>query len=576
MRGSEWHGAYAAIQGDEFLYSAYVNALLNGRSRRNDPFAGVDATPQNPIPESTFSIQFVPSVVISSTARVLGISSSTMFVALLLIGGVAAAVALFWLLLVITHDWKTSAVGMFFVLTMGAMAAGQGFLWLTLKTDVLFLGLPFLRRYQPSALFPLFFVFGALVFKALTTEDKTKGRRTSVIAGLSLAILVFSYLYLWTAAIAWLTILAVIWVAVGSRSRKSLGIFAIICSILLAALIPYLYLVSHRAVDLDEAQTMVVTHRPDLLRVPEIIGALVLIAVAFAVRKGKVRLGEPQLMFAVSFAALPFVVFNQQVLTGRSMQPYHFETFVANYAALIALVIVANALWSRFIRRRLVMIAILCFVWGSVEVSMAVFAHYKSNVIADQMVPVLRHLNELSKQDGTLDALRATGKTPTIVFSPQRDVMALLPTWSSQGTLLSIGGLDFGSASQIARREFLYMHLYYSGADSEVLRKLLNGQTDDFLMGHYARIAIFGHERVVPLLSSTFRPIQPEEIDQQVQMYKAYVDSFSRADAQKRPVTYVVVRSNGESNFASIDRWYERDRGEQYGEYTLFRVRIRN
>src|SRR5215470_14047776 len=579
IRRSQWNGAYAAVQGDEFLYSAYINALSHGRPRRNDPFAGVDATPQTPLPESTFSIQFIPSAVILSVTRLLRISSATVFIALLAIGGLLAGMAIYWLLVVITGDSQISALGMLFVLTMGAVAAGQGFFGLILNANVLFLGLPFLRRYQPSATFPLFFIFCALVFRALTMEEKVRRRTNAMLAGLTIAILVFSYLYLWTAALAWLTMLAAIWLAFGYRSTKSLrdvDLFAIIYSLFLVALLPYFYLVSNRAVELDEAQTMIRTHRPDLVRVPEIIGAVVLVVIVWALRRGKVQLSEPRLIFAVSFAALPFVVFNQQVLTGKSMQPYHFETFVANYGALIALVVVANILWSPSIKRRAAVIAVLCFIWGSVEVSMAVLAHYKSSVLADQMVPVLRRLNDLSKQDGTLDGLRATGKTPTIVFSPQRDVMALLPTWTSQGTLLSVGGLDFGSASHADRKEFLYMYLYYSGIDAEGLRKLLNGEKDDFFMGHYARIAIFGHERVVALLSSTFQPIQSEEIDREVQLYKSYVDGFSRKEVLARPITYVVIRTNSQSTVSPIDRWYERDQGEQYGEYILYRVKLRD
>src|ERR671913_163435 len=59
VRGKDWNGAYVTIQGDEPLYSAYVNALIDGRPRRNAPFAGMDHTPLTPISESTFSIQFV-------------------------------------------------------------------------------------------------------------------------------------------------------------------------------------------------------------------------------------------------------------------------------------------------------------------------------------------------------------------------------------------------------------------------------------------------------------------------------------------------------------------------------------
>src|SRR6185436_11406858 len=102
-RGSQWNGAYAGIQGDEFLYSGYINALLHGRPRRNDPFAGRDSTPASPLPESTFSIQFIPSYVIASIGRVFGTSSATIFIALA-IGGVLAGLAVMFLLNTITSN----------------------------------------------------------------------------------------------------------------------------------------------------------------------------------------------------------------------------------------------------------------------------------------------------------------------------------------------------------------------------------------------------------------------------------------------------------------------------------------
>jgi hypothetical protein len=103
----------------------------------------------------------------------------------------------------------------------------------------------------------------------------------------------------------------------------------------------------------------------------------------------------------------------------------------------------------------------------------------------------------------------------------------------------------------------------------------LSAQTEDFFMGHYARIAIFGHERVVPLLSSTFHPIRQEEIDEEGKLYRAYLDSFSRERILTRPLTYVVTKSEPEPNLSQIDRWYERDKGERHGDYTLYRVALR-
>ncbi|HYU99413.1 MAG TPA: hypothetical protein VE977_11330, partial [Pyrinomonadaceae bacterium] len=51
-RGSQWNGSYAELHGDEWVYSAYIQALIDGRPRRNDPYTGRDERPDNPQPES--------------------------------------------------------------------------------------------------------------------------------------------------------------------------------------------------------------------------------------------------------------------------------------------------------------------------------------------------------------------------------------------------------------------------------------------------------------------------------------------------------------------------------------------
>src|SRR6266536_1440896 len=85
VRGSKWNGSYAQTHGDEWLYSAYVQALIDGRPRLNDPYTGRDDAPGQPQPESVFSIQFAPAYSISVPARLLGISSSTAFLVLALL-----------------------------------------------------------------------------------------------------------------------------------------------------------------------------------------------------------------------------------------------------------------------------------------------------------------------------------------------------------------------------------------------------------------------------------------------------------------------------------------------------------
>jgi hypothetical protein len=257
------------------------------------------------------------------------------------------------------------------------------------------------------------------------------------------------------------------------------------------------------------------------------------------------------------------------------MQPFHFASFVTNYSVLVALVIMTTLFAPQIKPRSLLGIAALCFIWGTVEVSLPVQANLQANIAADRMVPVLGRLHELSRHDGTISNLQEQGQAATLVFSPQREVMGLLPTWAPQGTLLGMGGLDFGSASQAERKELLYLWLYYSATDAGRFREILNEKTDDNFMSHYARIAIFGHERVVPMLSFHFEPIRQDEIDPEVRAYQTYLDSFSRERVLHQPLGYLVTRAEPVADLSRLDLWYERDAGERLGDYNLYRLKLR-
>jgi hypothetical protein len=195
----------------------------------------------------------------------------------------------------------------------------------------------------------------------------------------------------------------------------------------------------------------------------------------------------------------------------------------------------------------------------------------------DRSIPVLLRLKELSKQDGTLADLRTKGQASTLVFSPSVALIALLPTWTSQGALLDMTGVDCRGVTPEERKKLVYMHLYYSNADIGALRQALNGTPDkshDELAS--VRTAIFGYERTSPALTSQFRPIREDEVDQEVRAYQSYAKSFSRAEALKRPLPYAVVPADGNFDFVNLDRWYERDAGERLGDYTLYRLKLRN
>jgi len=576
IRGRDWNGAYASLQGDEYLYSAYINALIDGRPRRNDPFAGRDSTSKSPLPESTFSIQFLPAYAISLFARAFGLSASAAFIVLAPMAGLLASLSIYALLISVTRDDKFAAVGVLLVLCCGALAGEQGLIGVILDHKRSFF-VPFLRRYQPAAVFPLFFLFCTLVWRALTNKNMRRARFHSALAGLCFGMLVFSYLYLWTTAAAWLLCLALIWICFRPAAEKgrNLELFTITGSIAIITLLPYAYLVSHRATSLDYAQVLSLTHKPDLLRIPEIIGACILLALIIGRRRGRFEQGERRAIFAGSFALIPFAVFNQQVLTGRSMQPFHFEAFVANYAVLVGLAILGALLWRPFSNRVLLRIAAFCLVWGLMEVSLPAYARSAVGIVEDQMVPVLLRLKELAWRDGSLAGLRAEGKIGGLVFSPHVQVMGLLPTWAPQGTLLGAGALDFGSATQTDRKELLYLQLYYCEVDAARYREFLNERSDDSYMNFYAPSVIFGDQRILNILSSNSKSIKRDEIEEEVRAYQRYQNSFSRERVLQRPLLYLVTRMDRQSVLSHIDLWYERDDGERIGAYNLYRLKLR-
>lgn len=579
VRGRDWNGAYVSPTGDEAIYSAYVNALIDGRARKNDPYAGIDSTSSSPLPESTLSIQFVPSYVIALSARTFHVSASTAFIGLICVSAFLSSLSVYWLLnTVLQDDRKLAATGTLFVLCLGSLAGGSGMFGTLLHLDLSTPTLTFLRRYQPAAAFPLFFVFNTLVWQSLTNPSERRARIYMGFAGLALAVLIFSYLYLWTAAGSWLLCVGLLWFYFRPHDRRrALIVLISIGTVGALALVPYFYIVSQRAPTLDAEQAMVSTRQLDLFRFPEVLGILILVALAVGVWRGRIHATQRRVIYAASLAVLPFVLFNQQVLSGKSMQPHHFEHFIANYAILVAVLVCSGILLKRISPRVLIWSGALFFSWGLFEVGLpSRLASVPTAVTRDQMVPVFLRLKELSLEDGTVTGLRSVGRAQALVYSPNLGITTFLPTWTSQGTLLDMRGLDFGSASPADQREFFYMHLYYSRVNVESLRNVLNDTSRDLPMNFYARSVMFSYDRVISGLNYEFQPIQLDEVERHLQTYQTFLDSFSREQARRRPLTYAIIPASSNFDFANLDRWYERDAGECVGDYILFGLKLRD
>lgn len=575
-RGADWQGSYVLVQGDEIAYSAYINALIEGRPRRNDPFMGKDDVPGAPVSESLFSIQFIPAYAIALPARALHLSAPTAFILLLVLSAIMSSLAIFWFLNTITGDARVAAAGTLVTLCLGTLAAGQGEAVFLLRGQNVYDSFPYLRRYQPSVAFPLFFVFCTFVWRSLPRGNRRSEIRSAIWAGLIFAVLVFSYFYLWTAAAALLAALGLLWAVTRPGDLRQLAPpFAIIAGIATPAIVSFFFLLFHRSASMDSTQLLSYSHAPDLLYAPELIGFAILGTLGLAAWRRKVDLRDPTVLFTASLSLMPFFVFNQQILTGRSLQPIHYQVFIANYAALVGLVLASLVLTlgrkeshGTIPNRALVYVALVAFAWGVVELAGSTKRNAAYARIRDDSMPVITRLAEIARQDGTYDRARVSGSYP-IVYSTNLMVAGNLATCAPQGVLWAHHTPAAGVASLDRSKELYFYYLYYSGVDEkELAQALFEGQFSTLT-------ALFGVERVITTLTPYPKPITVQDMRVEVRRYSEFINSFSRERASHPLLSYVLAPNEAEPNYANLDRWYERDSGERVGIYVIYRVSLR-
>jgi hypothetical protein len=573
LRGSQWNGSYLEIEGvgDEVAYCAYVNALIEGRPRKNNPYTGRDFNDHDGNHDSLFSIQFVPAYLIALPARLLGISAATAFIFLSPIAAGAAALALFWLLTLATGQEKVAAAGVIVVLCLGTLVGGHGHVSSFFGRAPLYNYLMFLRRYQPAATFPLFLIFCGAAWLSVTLQRKKGALCAAALAASLFSLLVFSYAYLWTAAAAWLACL-VIWLVVARRDsfKRNWQSFTLLTVGMMLAVAGFAALYAQRASTLESVQALELSRAPDLFRVPELVGIGLLITIAYYWRRGFVEARDPRVLLAASFALLPLVVFNQQVITGRSLQPLHYEMFVANYSALIAVVIGIAAILRnptfpgiRMPKKSLLWLALVAFEWGAYETLVATRGSVPLGIIVDDARAVALRLAEISQREP------GNEEYPTLL-STDLLVAGSLPTTSPHSVLWAPHSIVFSGLSEAENKERFYQYLYFTGISPEQLRSIF------VTAPRYGYgIGLFGSERTIKGLSREPKPITREELETEVNHYSNYLSSFNAEEVRKVKISYVVAGVDEQLDFSNFDRWYERDSGERIGRFMLFRARLK-
>jgi hypothetical protein len=564
-RGGQWNGSYAYVDTDETAYSAYLSALIAGRPRRNDPYTGRDDEAQVKQPESLFSVQFVPAYIVAIPARALRVSASTGFIILMPLVAFASSLAIFWLLLLLMRDERAAAAGALFVLCLGTLASGQGTARAITGLEAGYGYLPFLRRYVPSVAFPLSFVMYGLIWRALTSTNWRARFSSAAAAGLIFALLIFSYFYLWTAAAAWLACLMLMCLLARPKNWQH-GFLSLCLVAVLGAtfLIPYFFMLARRAPTLDTVQALTPSRLPDLWRVPELIGILILIALA--TRRGLIKWNDYAVIFAASCALVPLAVFNQQIVTGFSLQPIHYEQFISNYVVLVGAFLTFPHWWRKsssggaeraISQRVLLCVALFAFSWGIIETMGNIRGLLKYNIKRDEIAPVIQRLAELESDRQRITLIRGPQEADSVPTLAQASVL-----WSPHMQVFSGVTLD-------EHKERFYQYLYYTGVDERGLARALTAKN------FTVRLALFGWERANERLAVEVKPITEEQEAEEVRLYTDYITSFTRERAARYTLSYVIAAAEDEPHLKNLDRWYMRDEGERMGRFTIYRLHLK-
>lgn len=147
-----------------------------------------------------------------------------------------------------------------------------------------------------------------------------------------------------------------------------------------------------------------------------------------------------------------------------------------------------------------------------------------------------------------------------------------IPSLSSQPVLWGIHMTMFPDITYKDSSARLNRFLYYHNYDEKKLK-------DSFGWGPAGALLSYGFfkaERILPIYSGGVTPITEQEIDDVVNQYAIFRRDFSYEDAAHPRLSFVLVHRYIEQDLSAVDKWYQRDTGEEIGEYILYRVTLRD
>jgi hypothetical protein len=308
------------------------------------------------------------------------------------------------------------------------------------------------------------------------------------------------------------------------------------------------------------------SHAPDFGWTSLMIGLVVAAVIIICIKSGIAGITH-RALFALSFALAPVLLFNQQVITGHSLQPVHYELFISNYLVLIAFVILLSLVSKHFSRGEekstfrlpVAVLALFAVCWGTWEAVGSSDRKLEFCKLRDETVKPLLYIKEQT----------AGAEGPVVVYSNNFVATGFASTIAPFRALWNPHTSSASGVSIAENKRLFMLYMYYSGyAEGGVVTALRGGLFE-------AKAALFGSERALPALGNDNRPITDEEILAEGRAYADFAANFTREHASNPALSYILFPIGGEPDFTHIDKWYKRDAGKTLGQYRIYKVTLK-
>ncbi len=564
-RSENYNGSTFLYNGDEVYYASYLQFIIDGRPRKGNLVVG-EEVPQGY--ETYFSIQFIPAYLVALFSKLFGVSADGSFIFLSVIFGFLSGLSVFFFFLKLTENPYYSLFGTLFLIVFGSAAAG-----ISLLKEAFGLGpspfyLTFLRRYVPLISFPFVFLLIYSVWAAMTAIVIRSIRINSVIASLSFCVIVYSYFYYWTGMLAWLLcVLCLLPICRGRDARKRIKLFVIpFLAITAVFCIPYCLMLLNRNALSDNSMLLEHTRTIVLLRPTVLVGIGIILSTLFFVWVKRLRLNQPTTLFVLSFGFLPLVVFNQQVLTGVAIQPYHYERYLVNYTNLAAVVIIIFELYRGRIHNMKsyiwVLFSLILFAWGVAEMHSSAKKFYWYGVERDNGSIVSKRLRQIANRGAHSKQAARTLNFDSIQGANQTTFASTDVLWAEHLPYLL-------GMSEVEKRQRYFINLYLQDKSEDWIEQRLENCPNE-----PCRVLI--GQQVNRTLMINPPTTSHKTVNGLVAEYREFLKNINQRLIEQNKVSFVVVRERSKNSFEKLDMWYERYKEEKLGNYSIYFVRLRN